>query len=163
VTLAEEAHRTIADLRAARLEPQDWEGVKDALDELIAAATEGNETAVRATLLALSRTAFAGKVRRRMPAGGVSAPAVVPTKRTSALPVVGIVCGALLLAVGWQLGGGVVLAGCAVFALFIFGVALAGSRVAHDRPGRADRPIDSAVAAPAAVLAAADAAESRLR
>jgi hypothetical protein len=58
---------------------------------------------------------------------------VVATKQTSALPLVGAVCGGLLIILGYLLGGWLVAAGTAVFALFIFGVALAGTRTNLDR------------------------------
>ncbi len=155
MTLAEEARHTVTDIRAARLEPRDWDGVMGALDDLAGAATVGDEAAARAALLVLSRTAFAGKVRQRMPAGGRGAPAVVPTKQTAALPVVGVVCGGLLLGVGWLLGGGLVLAGSAVFAVFVLVIAVAGSMVVHDRQ-HPEGTVDPTVIAPAQVVAAAD-------
>ena len=66
--------------------------------------------------------------------GGRARSTLPPTKRTSALPWVGLVCGGLLLAVGGALGGGPVLVGVALLGLFVFGIAMAGSRVTHSRP-----------------------------
>ncbi len=115
------------DLRRARL--ADWGEVSIAVDRLAAAVERDDEDATRSALVPLSRASFEGKVRQRLAHSG-SAPAVVGTKQTSALPVVGVVCAALLLVVGYLIGGGLVLAGTAVLAVFVFGVAI--GRLAHD-------------------------------
>jgi hypothetical protein len=81
----------------------------------------------------VSQVVFEARIQRRFQAG--RAPSTLPpTKQTSALPWVGLVCGGLLLAVGGLLGGGPVLIGVALLGVFVFGVAMAGSRVAHARP-----------------------------
>ncbi len=58
------------------------------------------------------------------------------TKQTSALPVVGAASGIVLIGVGYLLGGWVVAAGAALFALFIFGVAFAGTHTNRERVER---------------------------
>jgi hypothetical protein len=161
VTLEEEASTTLDELRRAHLEPGEWAAVRAATEQLESALVRDGDAAVREAMVRLSRAAFAGKVRRRMPSGGVAAPGVAPTKQTSALPAVGFVCGGILLGTGWSLGGGLVLAGCALFAIFIFGVAFAGSRVAHRAPVTV--PIDTAIAVPDDVRVAIDRAAANLR
>ena len=47
--------------------------------------------------------------------------------------MVGAACGALLLLLGYLIGGWPVFAGTAVFALFIFGVAMAGTMTNAER------------------------------
>jgi hypothetical protein len=155
VTLDDDIRRTLGEIRAARLQPERWTEVADELDALAAA---GDDVAVRAALVPLSRVAFEGKVRRTMPAGGKAA-SLAPTKQTSALPLVGSVCGGLIMAAGWSIGGGVVLAGAGAFALFILGIAVAGSRVAHSRPR--DEVADTSVLPPADVDRALRSFESR--
>jgi hypothetical protein len=58
---------------------------------------------------------------------------VTATKQTSALPIVGAVCGVLICGLGYLIGGGLVLVATAVFGLFIFGVAVAGTRTNAER------------------------------
>jgi hypothetical protein len=131
--LAEEVRRTLHDLRSVRLASQAWTALAGDIARLDAAVERGDEPAVRAALVPVSQAAFEGKVRGRLAGTGTRAPAVVPTKRSAALPVVGVVCGALILGLGYLIGGTWVLAGSAAFALFIFVVALAGSRVTASR------------------------------
>jgi hypothetical protein len=131
--LADEVRRTLHDLRSVRLASQAWVVVAGDVARLDAAVARRDEAAIRAALVPLSQAAFEGKVRGRLAGTGTHAPAVVPTKRTAALPVVGLLCGALIMGIGYLIGGTLVLAGSALFALFVLGVALAGSRVTASR------------------------------
>ena len=117
------------ELRALRLRPADW----DLLDGLLAELEDGAPGAADRVRQAV----FESRVRGRL-GGGRQAPAVGPTKQVSALPWVGLVCALALFGVGGLLGGGVVLLGVAALSLFVFVVAMAGSRVAHRSGGDAD-------------------------
>jgi len=131
--LAAEVERTMADLRRARLAATAWPVVAGDLGRLDAAVERSNEAAVRAALLPISQAAFEGKVRGRLAGADRPAAFVSVTKKTSALPAVGLVCGGILLLLGYLLGGWLVFLGTAVFAVFIFGVAVAGTRTNVDR------------------------------
>lgn len=131
--LAAEVRRTLTDLRAVQLASTAWPAVAGDLGKLASAVDHGDEAAVRSTLVPVSQAAFEGKVRGRLAAAGGTAATVVATKQTGALPVVGAVCGAVLVLLGYALGGWLVAAGTALLGLFIFGVALAGSRTNSDR------------------------------
>jgi len=130
-----ELARLLTELRSLRLQPADW----GAIDEHLAAIEAGHDERVDA----LSQHVFEARVRGRY-SGPRTGGDVVATKQTSVLPVVGLVCGGLLVAVGALLGGGEILVGIVVLGLFVFGVAFAGSRVAHRRrdpdPGQAGGP-----------------------
>jgi hypothetical protein len=130
----------IARLRAARLAPERWEAVGALLDR----ADAGDRDADRE----LDHVAFEASVRTKLGPSSGRAPAVVPSKQTSVLPVVGLVCGVPIVLIGFALGGGIVAVATLAFALFIFGVAMAGSRVTN-RP----RPVvvDDAVPMPEAI------------
>lgn len=106
-----------------RLEPDQWAEVVRGLRALDPSDPD---------LDRLSQIVFEARVQARFagPRGGGT---LAPTKQTSALPWVGLACGAILLVVGGALGGGAVLAGVVVLGVFVFGIALAGSRVAHRR------------------------------
>ncbi len=117
-----ELQRLLGEVPALRLRPDDWAEI----DRLLAEIEHG-----RAELVdELSQQVFEARVRRRFQ-GTRSGADVVPTKQTSVLPWVGLVCGALLVAVGALLGGGLILVGIVVLGAFVFGIAFAGSRVAH--------------------------------
>ena len=131
--LAADVHRVLADLRRAHLAETAWPAVAGDLARLASAIGHDDERAVRAALLPLTQAAFEGKVRGRLAAADRRAAVVSATKPTSSLPVVGAVCGVLLLGLGYLIGGGLVLVGTALFALFIFGVAVAGTRTNVDR------------------------------
>jgi hypothetical protein len=103
------------------------------LARLAAAIERSDAEAVRGTLVPVSQATFEGKVRGRLAAADRPAAMVVATKPTRALPVVGGVSALLLIVIGYLLGGWVVAAGTAVFAVFIFGVALAGTQTTRDR------------------------------
>ena len=131
--LRAEARRTLGDLRSVRLASTAWPAVAGDLGKLASAVDHGDDAAVRAALTPLAQAAFEGKVRGRLAGADRSAAAVLPTKQSGALPVVGAVCGALLVVLGYALGGWVVAAGTAVLGLFVLGVALAGTRTNRDR------------------------------
>ena len=131
--LVAEVRRVLGELAGARLAPAVWPAVHGDLDRLTATIQAADPTAVRAALLPLSRSAFEGKVRGRLAHADGPAAVVVATKPTSALPAVGAVSAALLIGIGYLLGGWVIAALAGVFALFIFGVALAGTRTTKER------------------------------
>jgi hypothetical protein len=131
--LAEEVLRSMTDLRRTRLAATAWPVVAGDLGRLDAAVDHRDEDAIRAALLPISQAAFEGKVRGRLAGADRTAAFVSVTKKTSALPAVGLVCGGILLLLGYLLGGWLVFLGTAVFALFIFGVAVAGTRTNLDR------------------------------
>ena len=143
---AAELRRLLDDLVVMELPPGEWASVEAELRDVAADAPNAVER--------VSQVVFEARVQRRFH-GGRAASTLPPTKQTSALPWVGLVCGALLLAVGGALGGGPVLVGVALLGVFVFGIAMAGSRVAHSRlPARpeAERPVP----APPAVAALID-------
>jgi hypothetical protein len=131
--LGHEVRRTLADLRQARLAATAWPVVAGDLARLAAAVERGDAELVRASLVPISQATFEGKVRGRLAGADKPAAMVVATKPTRALPVVGAVSALILLVIGYLLGGWVVAFATGVFALFIFGVALAGTRTTKDR------------------------------
>jgi hypothetical protein len=133
VELAREVHRTIADLRGVQLAATAWPAVAGDLARLAAAVERDDADAVRATLVPISQATFEGKVRGRLAAADQSAAMVVATKPTRALPIVGAGSAVILIVIGYLLGGWVVAAASALFAVFIFGVALAGTQTTKDR------------------------------
>ena len=133
VELARDVRRILADLRRVRLAATAWPAVAGDLARLEAAIARDDLEAVRSALVPLSQATFEGKVRGRLAAADQRAAVVVGPKPTSALPIVGGVSAVVLIAIGYLLGGWVVAAGTAVFALFIFGVALAGTHTTRDR------------------------------
>lgn len=133
------------EVAAARFVPEDWRAVEAALASL----ESGSPSAVTE----LGQVVFEARVRRRF-AGGRAGASVAPTKQTSVLPWVGLVCGGLLAGMGTLLGGGVILVGIGALGLFVFGVAFAGSRVAHRQRPSSDEPLPDPVGPPPAVQAA---------
>lgn len=131
--LTADVRRCLADLRVTHLAATAWPVVAGDLARLAAALDHGDDAAVRAALLPLSQAAFEGKVRGRLAGADRRAAMVSATKPTSSLPVVGAICGVILLVLGYLMGGWLVFAGTAVFALFILGVAVAGTRTNLDR------------------------------
>lgn len=127
-----ELRRLLAEVPSLRLRPADWAEI----DRLLAQLEEGQiadgplEEGQIGRVEELSQVVFEARVRRRFQGARTGAD-VVPTKQTSALPWVGLVCGALLVGVGALLGGGVILAGIVALGVFVFAIAFAGSRVAH--------------------------------
>ncbi len=133
VELAREVRRTVGDLRRVRLAATAWPAVAGDLARLEAAIARDDLNAVRGALIPLSQATFEGKVRGRLAAADGRPALVVGTKPTSALPLVGTVSGVVLVAIGYLLGGWSVAIGTSLLALFIFGVALAGTHTTKDR------------------------------
>jgi hypothetical protein len=158
--LGHEVGHTLDDLRLVRLPAATWTTVRANLEQLDAAMATGDEAGVRDALLPVSRAAFEGQVHGRLGGSGRSSGVVVATKKTSALPIVGAVCGIFLLGLAWMLGGGLVLAGTAVLAVFVFGVAVAGTRTnaarTEERRTAATPPGEVTERAPADVQHAID-------
>lgn len=137
-----ELTRLCSEIRSLRLRPEDWEGVDDHLAAI--------ETGDLARVDDLSQAVFEARVRGRF-SGPRGSAGVAPTKQTSALPIVGVVCGGLLVAVGALLGGGPILWGIVALGVFVFGIAFAGSRVAHRPRGTSDADAVEPVPIPDAV------------
>lgn len=135
-----ELSRLLDELGPMLLLPVDWERIAIELEFV----ERGDDTAVAR----LSQITFEARIERRFH-GGRADSTLPPTKQTSALPWVGLVCGGLLLAVGGSLGGGAVFVGVALLGVFVFGIAMAGSRVAHRNLGRPETsPADDPTPAP---------------
>ena len=122
----DEIRRLLDDLSGMHLSPTEWASVEAEL----AAVDPHDPGAVDR----ISQVVFEARIQRRFH-GGRASSTLPPTKKTSALPWVGLVCAGLLLAVGGALGGGPVFVGVALLGLFVFGIAMAGSRVTHARVG----------------------------
>ncbi len=103
------------------------------LARLGAGVERGNVATVESSLLTLSRVAYEGKVRSRLAAADRRAALVTATKPTSSLPVVGAVCGLVVMGLGYLIGGVPILVVTGVFALFILGIAVAGTRTNAER------------------------------
>ena len=88
---------------------------------------------VRQTLADLRVAHLAGTAWPVVAGDNRAAAYVAATKPTPALPLVGAVSGAILILVGYLLGGWLVAAGTGVFAAFIFGVAYAGTHTNRER------------------------------
>ncbi len=137
------------DLVAMRLPRSAWTLVEERLRAI--------DPADRDAATAVSQVVFEARVQKRFQAGR-AASTLPPTKQTSALPWVGLVCGGLVLAVGGALGGGTVFVAVALLSVFVFGIALAGSRVAHRSRAAGDEPTAEPLeAVPPAVVARIDA------
>lgn len=134
--LAREVRQTLADLRVGHLAATAWPVVAGDLARLARALEQDQIESVRKALVPISQATFEGKVRGRLAGANRAAAYVAATKPTSALPLVGAVSGAILIVVGYLLGGWMIAAGAALFALFIFGVAYAGT---HTNSGRLER------------------------
>jgi hypothetical protein len=137
--LAREVRLTIGDLRRVRLAATAWPAVAGDLARLEAAVARDDLEAVRGALVPLSQATFEGKVRGRLAAADRPAALVVGTKPSPALPIVGAVSAIVLVVIGYLLGGWVVAGVTAVFALFILGVALAGTQTTKHRLERRSR------------------------
>ena len=165
--LAVAVGRTLEDLRRVHLTVTTWPAVAGDLARLDVVMARGDHDATRAALTPISQAAFEGKVRGRLAGAGRQAAFVTATKPTKSLPVVGGISGVILLVLGWLLGGVVGLLGSAVFALFIFGVALAGTRTnlarTEERQARRASPtLEATGPAPMAVVEAIVKIEAQL-
>ncbi|MDQ2649936.1 MAG: hypothetical protein M3Z03_10305 [Actinomycetota bacterium] len=159
--------RMLGDLRRIELAAEAWPSVAGDLATLEATIARGDEVALRRALLPLTQAAFEGKVRGRLAGADRRAAFVTATKPTSSLPVVGAVCGAILLVLGYLLGGAIGLTVTFLFAVFIFGIAVAGTRTnaerTEERRARRVSPNREATErAPAAVVAAIRQIEAEL-
>ncbi len=133
-----ETRRVLTELDGKQFDPVGWTEIEAAAQQLETSLEQDDDLGIRASTTLLSQALFEAKVRGRFTRdlrGRATAPKLVPTKRTSALPIVGLICGLPILAIGWLLGGGLVLAVAIVFELFILVVAVAGSRMAHQPSG----------------------------
>ncbi len=144
--LSADLRRILSDLRRSRLDAGEWAEVAEALDRVDPPGSSAEAGDTGATTR-LSNLAFQGRVRRRLARDRVEAPAVAPTKSTPALPLVGAVCAVLLLALGWAIGGIVVLTATALLALFVLGVAVAGTHTVTNRR-RSSAPADPSTVSP---------------
>lgn len=131
--LAREARQALADLRVSHLAATAWPVVAGDLARLAHTLEHGEVEAVRRALVPISQATFEGKVRGRLAGSNRAAAYVNATKQTSALPFVGAVSAGLLMLVGYLLGGWPVAGVTAVFSLFIFGIAFAGTHTNRDR------------------------------
>jgi hypothetical protein len=131
--LAREVRGTIGDLGRVRLAATAWPAVAGDLARLEAAIARDDLEAVRVALVPLSQATFEGKVRGRLAASDRPAAVVVGTKPTRTLPIVGGGSAVILIAIGYLLGGWLVAAATAVLALFVLGVALAGTQTTRRR------------------------------
>ncbi len=165
--LVEQVHTSLRDLRVARLSVTTWPAVAGDLARLAAAVDRNDEAAVHHALLPISRLAYEGKVRSRLAGADRRAAMVTATKPTSSLPIVGAVCGLGVMGMGYALGGVPVLIVTALFALFILGIAVAGTRTnaerTEDRLARRASPTREALLpAPTAVVEEITVIEARL-
>jgi hypothetical protein len=150
-----ETRRVLQELDGKQFDPVGWSEIEAAAQQLESALENEEAVGIRASTTLLSQALFEAKVRGRFTRelrGRATAPVIAPTKRTSALPVVGLICGLPILAIGWLLGGGVVLAFAIVFEVFILVIAVAGSRLAHE-PDGVDDGAEPPTAPPAPVAA----------
>ena len=131
--LRREVRRTLDDLRAAQLAATAWPAVAGDLGRLAVGVERADADVVGAALVPIGQATFEGKVRGRLAGADRPAALVIATKPTSALPFVGGGSAFVLVLIGYLLGGWLVAALAGVFALFIFGVALAGTRTTKDR------------------------------
>lgn len=167
IDVVREVRQTLADLRVAHLAATAWPVVAGDLGRLDKAVQREDDEAVRKALVPISQATFEGKVRGRLAGANRAAAYVAATKQTSVLPVVGLVSAAILMGVGYLIGGWVIAAGTAVFSAFIFAVAYAGSRSNLDRLERrhaqAFAPTkERTEPIPRVVVAAIDQIEARL-
>lgn len=142
------------ELEAMKLTAQEWDSVHADLVELRTDPDDSPEAS------RLSHIVFEAKVRQRFHAGRSSS-SLAPTKQTSALPWVGLVCAALLIAVGDLLGGGIILVAIVVLSVGVLGVAVAGSRVAHRNKNDDQEEFEPVVEIPAPVVSAIQDLRSR--
>ncbi|MGY6500607.1 MAG: CATRA system-associated protein [Acidimicrobiales bacterium] len=157
--------RALAQVHQAHLRPEEWHDVDAALADLGSALDRGDLDQVHRERVRLANAGFRSHIRGRMGSAGTHSPAVAPTKRTPALPAVGAVCAAVLMALGWALGGGLLLAATIALGLFVLGIAVAGSRSFNERraAGRGrTRSVEATVPIPAGTSQAVTALRARL-
>jgi hypothetical protein len=142
-------------LEAAKLTSDEWDRVDSAVRELRGATGSGNRQRRLASTTTLVNLGFGAQVRQRLDHPRQQAPVVAPTKPSRALPIVGSLCACLLLALGWALGGGVVLIGTALFAVLILVVAITGTTGFAARRAETGSRLGDEVATPPPELAAA--------
>ena len=142
-------------LERARLTPDEWDRVEAAVRDLRATVGGGDRHLTVAATTTLVNLAFGAQVRQRLDHPRQQAPVVAPTKPSRALPIVGSLCACLLLALGWALGGGVVLIGTALFAVLILVVAITGTTGFAARRAEPGSRLGDEVATPPPELAAA--------
>jgi hypothetical protein len=165
--LVASVRRTLDDLCRIELAVTAWPTVAGDLARLEATLARNDEAAVRKSMLPLTQAAFEGKVRGRLAGADRRAAFVTATKPTSSLPIVGAVSGAILVVLGYLLGGAVGLVLSMLFALFIFGIAVAGTRTNAERTEerrarRASPTRETTQRAPAAVVSAIRQLEAEL-
>jgi hypothetical protein len=130
---------TVDRLERASLPAGEWSEVVAVAERTTSAIEAGHPDEVDRLAATLSNMAFRSEVRGRLGGRRGPAPVVAPTKQTPVLPVVGLVCGAIVVALGWALGGGPLLVATVVLALFIVGIAVAGTHTVARRRGDAGR------------------------
>ena len=147
MNLSEASRQVLVDalerLDQVELTAAEWEQVSTALDEVLTELVSGRTDRLEPLTTRLANTAFRARVRDRLGPSG-QAPAVVPTKPSRVLPVIGLVCAVTLMALGWAIGGLVVLIGTGGFAVFVFVVAMAGTRsrtTRRSQPARVKRRV----------------------
>ena len=134
--LVAEVRRTLVDLRAAQLASTAWPVVAGDLGRLAGAVERADHEAVRRALVPVAQATFEGKVRGRLAGADRIAASDAATKPSPALPIVGLLSAAILIAVGYLIGGWPIAALTAAFAVFIAAVAYAGS---HSNRARLER------------------------
>lgn len=151
-------------LERARLTDARWAAVSDLVARCAALLVDGDEPALEAAVRELSLESFHAQVHHRLGGDRRGAPVVVPAKRTPVLPIVGAICAVGIGALGWAIGGGIVAAGTVLLAVFVLGVALAGTRAADERrlPQPRAEPADPLRPASAGERALLDGLRARL-
>jgi hypothetical protein len=142
----------LGQLERATLPDWRWREVDQLVRTLSAALGAEDREAIDRLVTEVSIAGFQAQVTRRLGAERHRAPAVVPTKTTPMLPAVGVACAVGIGALGFALGGGILAAGTALLALFVLGVALAGTHSASSRragaASRSDRADERRAATP---------------
>lgn len=120
-------------LEGSTLADSEWRDVTRIAEECVDHIRSGEREGLDELTTRLSVAGFHAQVGRRLGGPRRASPMVVPAKRSPVLPVVGAVCAMGIGALGFAIGGGIVAAGTVVLALFVFGVALAGTQAANER------------------------------
>jgi hypothetical protein len=142
----------LAQLERATLPDWRWREADELVSTLTTALGGRDREAIDRLVTEVSIAGFQAQVTHRLGGQRHRAPAVVPTKATPMLPAVGVVCAVGIGALGFALGGGILAAGTKLLALFVLGVALAGTRSASSRragaASRSDRADEHRAATP---------------